>query len=247
MEVHEARLRPEEQERISDLMSVVPKGMESVLDIGARDGYLSEMLTHYFTRVTALDLEKPAFTIPNVETVKGDVTCLDITDNSFDIVFCSEVLEHIPSDQLQTACTEISRIAKNCMVIGVPYRQDTRVGKTTCGNCGYINPPWGHVNTFDEHRLKQLFPGAKSISTTYIGSTTERTNFVSSLLNNLAGNPWGTYDQDEECVQCGCNLEKPENINILKKILSKLAKLLNIIQHIFIKPSPLWIHVVFCK
>ena len=41
-------------------MNIIPKGKDSVLDVGARDGYLSRLLTEHFTSVTALDLEKPS-------------------------------------------------------------------------------------------------------------------------------------------------------------------------------------------
>jgi len=45
-----------------------------VLDIGARDGFLSKLLTGHFASVTALDLEKPPFDYPASVTVAGDVT-----------------------------------------------------------------------------------------------------------------------------------------------------------------------------
>jgi len=41
MDISEHRKRPEEQERISDLIALNPKGRKSVLDVGARDGYIT--------------------------------------------------------------------------------------------------------------------------------------------------------------------------------------------------------------
>jgi ubiquinone/menaquinone biosynthesis C-methylase UbiE len=136
---------------------MLPKGRISVLDIGARDGFFSRLLTEHFQAVIALDLQTPAFKHPGVVTVAGDVTRLQFPDESFDCVFCAEVLEHVRD--VERAGREIARVARHDIVIGVPYRQDTRLGRTTCRTCGKANPPWGHINTFDERKLETLFPG----------------------------------------------------------------------------------------
>ena len=65
------RNTPLEQERISDLMNIIPKGRESVLDVGERDGYLLRLLTEHFASVTALDLEKPSIAHDRITCVKG--------------------------------------------------------------------------------------------------------------------------------------------------------------------------------
>jgi SAM-dependent methyltransferase len=193
------KYRGSEQEtaRTADLLRILPRGRHSVLDIGARDGHFSLLLTEYFSEVTALDLQRPAFAFPNVTTVAGDVTKLEFDDASFDCVFCAEVLEHIPD--VSKACAEILRVARHEIVIGVPFRQDTRVGRCTCSSCGKTNPPWGHVNSFDEDRLLRLFAGARLLSTSFVGTDASVTNPFSDFLMDLGGNPWGSYDQDEPC------------------------------------------------
>ena len=61
----------------------------------------------------------------------------------------------------------ISRVARHAIVVGVPYRQDLRVGRTTCAACRGTNPPWGHVNSFDENRLKQHFGKWEPVATSF--------------------------------------------------------------------------------
>src|SRR5262249_32648213 len=117
------RNTPQEQERISDLMNIIlngpkgPKGKDSVLDVGARDGYLPRLLTEHFASVTALDLEKPSIAHDRITCVKGDVTRLELASDSFDVVLCAEVLEHIPGKGLEQACRELSRVAKSHVVM----------------------------------------------------------------------------------------------------------------------------------
>ena len=104
------RQSPSEQARIADLIRLLPRDRVSVLDIGARDGFISSLLAEYFTDVTALDMVPPQFENGRVVPVQGDVTGLPFADNSFDVVCCLEVLEHIQPGQLPAACREIARV-----------------------------------------------------------------------------------------------------------------------------------------
>ncbi|MFR3489037.1 MAG: class I SAM-dependent methyltransferase [Alistipes ihumii] len=154
----EQRAGAREQLRIADLMSLAPGG-DRVLEIGARDCYLSRRLTALYREVTALDLRKPEIDEPGIVPVQGDVTALDFADRSFDTVFCTEVLEHVPPQKLRQACGEIARVSSRWALIGVPYRQDLRANRTRCARCGAVNPTTGHLSRFDRGRLEELFPG----------------------------------------------------------------------------------------
>jgi SAM-dependent methyltransferase len=234
-----------EEIRAKDLMRLVPKNRRSVLDIGARGGVFSRLLTQYFDTVVALDLVKPPFSIPGVETVAGDVTRLQFADNEFDCIFCAEVLEHVPD--LQRAAREITRVVAHEALIGVPYRQDTRVGRTTCGACSRISPPWGHVNQFDEPKLRDLFSGLRVIETSLVGTNREHTNALATKLMDLAGNPWGTYDQQEHCIYCDAKLVRPQNLSLSAKLLAKASLALTSLQTTITRPHGNWIHILFTK
>lgn len=239
------RASEQERARTADLLRLLPRGRRSVLDIGARDGHFSQLLTEYFPQVTALDLTEPPFDFPNVTAVAGDVTRLEFADDSFDCVFCAEVLEHIPNPE--KACREILRVAKYEIMIGVPFKQDIRLGRCTCNSCGKTNPPWGHVNSFDEARLEKLFAEARVKARSFVGSTREATNPLSSLLMDLAGNPWGSYDRDEPCIHCGAKLIPPVSSPVWRRICSAIAVRMNRCQALFVRPHGIWIHLVFSK
>ncbi len=244
----EYRNTQREKARIADLIKLFPsEGIENALDIGARDGFFSMLLAERYSRVTALDLDKPDIRHNKIECVQGNVIALDFNNESYDLVFCAEVLEHIPSTKLQTACSEISRISRQYLIIGVPYKQDIRMGRTTCYTCGQKNPPWGHVNVFDEKRLQELFPDYEPLEWSYVGVAEAGTNTISRLLMDWAGNPYGTYAQDEPCIYCANPLVYPPKRNFLQKISTKLASTIQRGQKLFLKPHPNWIHVLFKK
>lgn len=241
------RASPTEQQRIADLLALLPGSGIEILDIGARDGYLAKKLAGRFEKVIALDLEKPSILHPGIEAVQGNVTCLQFADNQFDAILCAEVLEHIPEHLLTQACHEIARVARNKIVIGVPYRQDLRCGRTLCANCGKANPPWGHVNSFDEQRLRSLFPSLVWEKATFVGTNIDRTNFISAALLDYAGNPFGTWQQDEPCVHCGGQIGMPRTRSLPQRIATRFAFMLNRLQSWLVSPRGNWIHVRFSK
>jgi len=249
MDLQQYRASDAEQNRTKDLMRLIRlmENSQNALDIGARDGYFSKLMLESFSNVTALDLEKPNIPDENIECVKGDITDLQYDDNSFDLIFCAEVLEHIPTQLLEKACAELSRASRRYLLIGVPYKQDIRLNRTTCYSCGKLNPPWGHVNSFDENRLKQLFSSYTVKEMSFVGESTKQTNFVSAALMNLAGNPYGTYEQEEPCVHCNEKLKKPPARNLIQKVFTKLAFIGMSIQKPFISPHGNWIHILLEK
>ena len=59
----------------------------------------------------------------------------------------------------------------------------------------------------------------------------------------FAGNPYGTYEQQEPCIHCGAKLEAPAQISLSQRAICKLA----FIARRFVKAEihPNWIHVLF--
>lgn len=247
MNLSEYRNSTNERKRTDDLLSLMPASGKAALDVGARDGHFSLLLAQRFDKVVALDLEKPFVSHPKVECVQGNAADLAFADASFDFVFCAEVLEHIPSGILAAVCRELERVCGGRLLIGVPYRQDLRAGRTTCQACGGKNPPWGHVNSFDERRLAGLFPRCTIEATTFVGRSTGQTNALSCALMDLAGNPYGTYVQEEACIHCGAAVGPAPERNLGQKVLTKLAFFARDATAMFATPRGNWIHVLLSR
>jgi ubiquinone/menaquinone biosynthesis C-methylase UbiE len=241
------RATQREQARIGDLFSHIQARGQRALDVGARDGHLSLLLAERFERVVALDLQAPVIAHPRVDCVAGDAARLDYPDDSFDLVLCSEVLEHVPGPALEAACREIVRVAADRIVIGVPLEQDLRAGETTCAACGRPNPPWGHVNSFSEARLAALFGGATILAKSYQGRADPRTNALSARLLRYAGNPFGTYVQDEPCVHCGGPIGQPRRRDPAQRLATRVATLLDRWLARGAPARPMWIHLLLRK
>ena len=238
--LHRYRAGEAEQEREASLNRLFGSG-ESVLDVGAKEGHYSRILAQRYRRVVALDLTKP--NIPDVECVAGDACNLQFRDGEFDAVLAAEVLEHIPD--VETAAREIARVARKRVIIGVPYKQDIRIGRATCPGCGAIRPPWGHLHSFNEAKLRRLFSGMK-VDFEYVGKSRAVTNAVSTWLMDKAGNPWGCAYRRIPC-DCGTFYTPPEKLAVPQRMAAKLAVTINSVQTSLTKPRANWIHALFTK
>lgn len=247
MDLTEYRTSSAEQQRTADLLHLMPTRGRNALDIGARDGHFSRLLAERFDGVTALDLTEPSIDHPRIQCVKGNAARMQFPDGAFDFVFCAEVLEHVPPAALQQVCQEIERVCSQRILIGVPYKQDIRVGRTTCGSCGKPNPPWGHVNAFDEARIAKLFHRCRVEAVSFVGVNGAQTNWLSAALMDFAGNPYGTYDQEEGCVHCGNRLTLPPRRNPVQRVATKCAFWSRKATETFVKPRGNWMHVVLHK
>ena len=82
---------------------------------------------------------------------KADITRLPFSDRSFDLVICSEVLEHIPEDS--KAVSEITRVLKpgELAVVSVPRFFPESICWALSKS--YRNEPGGHVRIYRKRRL----------------------------------------------------------------------------------------------
>ncbi|MGC8846561.1 MAG: class I SAM-dependent methyltransferase [Candidatus Hydrogenedens sp.] len=87
--------------------------------------------------------------------VQSDIRKIPFPDNNFDIVICSQVLEHL--EDPKEAVLEIRRILKNkgIAVITVPF--EDKIQYTICTHCYRKTPLYGHFHSFTKEKIKDLF------------------------------------------------------------------------------------------
>ncbi len=108
---------------------VLKDGVLTACDFGAGNGELCKLLIREFSDAQILCFEPADPLMAEAKELLGDHPRLDflsktteIDTGSIDILFCLEVFEHLPVDEMQVALLEIQRILKpeGAAVIGVP-------------------------------------------------------------------------------------------------------------------------------
>lgn len=146
-----------------------------VLDAGCGGGrHLSETYRYAGVNVVGIDMNKEdadkANRILNIMhhehedgggaklVCTSDITRLPFADESFDIVICSEVLEHIPD--LDQAIREIIRVLKpgKSLVVSVPRYLPERICWALSED--YHNEKGGHIRIFKKRQLISLLESA---------------------------------------------------------------------------------------
>lgn len=105
----------------------VPEGRGRLLDVGCGNGYFTQWLARKGWQVWGLDhsflnIQRAHREFPSLHWVVGSALALPFPRASFDVVVCSEVLEHLPDDQ--AAIDEIARILKpgGRLILTTPHR-----------------------------------------------------------------------------------------------------------------------------
>ncbi|MEW6194036.1 MAG: class I SAM-dependent methyltransferase [Bacteroidota bacterium] len=97
---------------------------ETFLDVGGAEGYKAALVRSLFgAAVRNCDLSQEACErakeIYGVDGGSVDIHRLPFDDNQFDVVLCSETLEHVTD--IKTATYELIRVTKNALIITVPH------------------------------------------------------------------------------------------------------------------------------
>lgn len=134
---------------------IIPDDVTTILDAGCGGGALMEYLARE-GKYTIEGVEQSSAGVRyvvdrlNMKATVGDITDMyQFHDKSFDLVICSEVLEHIPIKVLPTAIRELSRVAKKYLIVTTPFIEKLSYHQVICCHCQTRYHPAGHIHSMD--------------------------------------------------------------------------------------------------
>ncbi|NVB36999.1 class I SAM-dependent methyltransferase [Pseudenhygromyxa sp. WMMC2535] len=146
---------------VTELLVLAQPGGKTILEVGCGEGKLADHLVRNVPEparylATDLSLERLVPNLdPRVETGRASVHSLPFATDSFDIVVCCEVLEHV--DDPGGGLAELARVARERVLISTPWEPTWRLMNMARGK--YLrslgNTP-GHVQHFTRRELEQL-------------------------------------------------------------------------------------------
>jgi SAM-dependent methyltransferase len=218
-----AQLDEREQARIEGVLKLIPPEVGSILDVGCGDGRITNRLAAKYPRVVGVDISEEALQHVKAETVKALVESLPFKDRSFDLVLATELLEHLPKAIYHKAIAEMKRVAKEWILISVPWKEQLSIGQARCVRCGVIFHVNYHYRNFNSSSLKRLFfPEFKLVICRQVGG--ERAYYHPLLLwtKRRVGGIWARTPSTV-CPRCGTLLYGsgyPEN-NVISRFCNE--------------------------
>ena len=188
--------------RIKEIVRMIPTQVKTVLDVGCGDGRILRELSQKYSAIGA-DYAACSVREAGSRAIRASSGALPFPDQSFDLVLCSEVLEHLPTDILRATLSEIERVAKAYVLLSVPYKEKLRLLFLRCPACGHEFHIWGHLRSFKKSDMKRLFEDF--IIQKWIGYGRRVGYYSSSLLyiNQKFGGRWAEADPTSMCPACG--------------------------------------------
>jgi SAM-dependent methyltransferase len=142
------------------LLHRLPEGR--VLNIGIGDGGFERLASAAKRDVHSLDPDSEtaahAVRLGISRALAGSIDALPFGDGYFDVVVCSEVLEHLSDDVLARGLAEIRRVLRLGGELHgtVPADEDLRASEVVCPCCGTVFHRWGHMQSFSQDRLRDV-------------------------------------------------------------------------------------------
>lgn len=157
---------------IDELRMMIGNREVSILDAGCGEGFISRMIAAEFpkARVTGLEYTAEALAAAKemgkgIEYVQGNIMEMPFDDNSFDLICCTEVLEHL--DNPDKALMELMRTGREGVLITVPHEPWFCMGNVLAlKNLSRFGNPVDHINHWT-FRGFQRFVGKRAKRVTY--------------------------------------------------------------------------------
>jgi SAM-dependent methyltransferase len=135
--------------RISELAAT--ERPRRILEVGCGEGIVMAALAARLpgTRFDGLEFDETALEgararCPGATLVRGDACALPFGDQSFDLVVCLEVLEHLPEPA--RALRELRRVSRAGSLLSVPHEPFFRLGNLLRGkNLARLGDPSDHL------------------------------------------------------------------------------------------------------
>lgn len=145
-----------QQETLRDILAILPKDIHYVLDAGCGDGFITNKLPHELD-VVGLDISTKALSHVKRTICRASILDIPFGDNTFDLVMCNDVLEHLTHEELQKAVNELCRVSSRYVLITTPLWENLQDGTVKCASCSknyHINY---HKHSFTPQLHRSLF------------------------------------------------------------------------------------------
>ena len=235
------------QYKIDKIMSLIPDDVNTIIDLGCGNGVITNELGKKFD-VTGIDRSRKALSFVKTKKILSGCENINLPDDSFDMVFSSELLEHLEEDTFINTVNEIKRLSKKYIFITVPNNENINKSLIQCPNCKYLYNRSYHLRNFTVKKIINHFPGYKINRSLVFGKKIRYYNpFILNIKQKISPPiSWMPYywtarqDRKTICPKCEHKFEYKYKFNIFAFICDMF--------NVLISPKkPYWLFVILEK
>lgn len=150
------------EQKARKILNIIPGDVKTLLDVGCGNGAITNVLNTKYD-VTAIDRSEKALSYVKANKIVASSDDIPFPDQSFDMVFSSELLEHLEEETFQKTVEEFKRLTKKYIFISVPNGENPNKLAIKCPKCGYIYNRPNHLRSIKKEDLVHLFDGFKLV------------------------------------------------------------------------------------
>lgn len=195
------------REKYKHITEALGTDFKSIIDIGCGNGHMLSMFEETGAQLYGADFSKTA--LKHVEKI-GEPIYLDLMNpvfsdfGEYDLVGTFDVLEHLQAKALDNAISLIKSIACKYIVVNVPNDEDLELRRIKCKKCKTIFHPYGHISSFNEDNIVDMFTCDKirHVKTIKLGPQKPYSNHCLSNISKCVFNGYMDIDT-AHCPCCG--------------------------------------------
>lgn len=243
----ESQLKEKLQDKIKLLKRLIPNDVKTIVDIGCGDGTITNELKDFY-KIIGIDRSFNALKYVKADKIQASADLIPIKPESIDLIFSSEMLEHLPEDIFIKTISELNNTTRKYLLLTFPDNENIEKHFVKCPNCSYVFNKSYHLRTINLQKITNLFPDFKIISYLRYGKKKRDYSKVLGRIKHkfISSTSWipdyWTPDgrRDTMCPKCNKVFSIPYKFNIAAYFI----ELLNIV---FTKKRPYQLFVLMEK
>lgn len=233
--------------KIQKVVELIPEQVNTIVDIGCGNGIITNILGAGFA-VTGVDRSENALQFVETNKIQASADNIPLPDAYFDLVFSSEMLEHLEDEVFTKAISEMKRLTNQYIFITVPNAENPDKLLIKCPSCKYIYNSPNHLRSFRAQDFESLFPEYEVIETLTFGKKVRYYNPQLLQAKKRLSPPisWIPYywmpkeKRNTICPKCENEFENRYRFN-------PIATAIDLINVVVSPKKPYWLFVLMAK
>lgn len=157
-----------DSEKISLLLKTIPYDVNTIIDIGCGNGLITNELSRDY-QVLGVDINASKLAFVKASKLQASCDQVPVDDRSFDLVFSSEMIEHLDNELMKRTFREFDRISRKYILITVPNEEPLHKLLVKCESCGQLYHKNGHLRSFRLSTFPDYFPNYEVLTALTFG------------------------------------------------------------------------------